>query len=86
MPDVLRVLFPVRAWAGRDRVAGVVEQLVGLLVHAHDRDLPVVGPGVDLQDVFHPGHELAVGFGRDGPALLQMRTKLRLLKARPIVE
>ena len=46
----------------------------------------VVGAGVDVQDVLHPGDELAVGLGRDGPALLQMRAKCRFFNTRPMVE
>ena len=46
----------------------------------------VEAAGVDVEDVLHPRHELAVGLGRDGPALLQMRTKRLFLNAFPMVE
>ena len=35
--DVLRVLLQIVSGAGRDRVAGVPEELVRLLVHTHHR-------------------------------------------------
>ena len=59
--DVLVVLAAVPARRGGDRVAGVVEELVGLLVHADHRPGRIVGSGVDGQHVFHPGDELRVG-------------------------
>src|SRR4051812_50190598 len=42
--------------------------------------------GVDVEDVFHPGGELAVRRGWDGPALLQVRTKRPLFRVLPMVE
>ena len=86
MTDVLRVLPQVAPGHGGDRLTGVSEQLVRLFVHTHHRDQPVVGPVIDLQDVFHAGDELAVRVRRDRPALLQMRTKPPFFRARPIVE
>lgn len=84
--DVLRILFAVMAWAGWDRLPRVSEQLVGLLVHAHHRHIRVIRSVIDLQDVLHAGHELAVGLGRDRPALGQMKTKPLFLRSLPIVE
>src|SRR5680860_1328729 len=86
MPHVLAVLTQVAPRCGRDRVAGVVEELVGLLVHTDHRTHRVMDPGVDTQHVFHPGRELRVRLRWDGPALLQMRTKFRFFKTRPMVE
>lgn len=86
MADVLRVFLEVLTGTSRDRIAGMAEQLVRLLVHAHHRHLRVVGAVVDLQDVFHPGDELAVGVRRDRPAPLQVRTKPPFFRVRPIVE
>src|SRR5680860_158635 len=68
------------------RVTGVVEELVGLLVHADHRTHRVIDAGVDRQHVFHPGGELRVRPWWDGPALLQMRTQFRFFKTRPMVE
>src|SRR5665811_1240562 len=83
---VLGVLLAVMTRRGGDRVTGMAQELVGLLVHAHHRQRRIPGPGVDVQDVLHPRHELPVGLGRDGPALLQMRTKRPLLSVFPMVE
>src|SRR5215203_1928676 len=84
---VLVVLDAVTARGGGDRVTGVVEELVGLLVHADHRSARVVATGVDGQHVLHPGDELCQAAGRrDGPALPQMRTKFRFFNTRPIVE
>ena len=86
MPDVLGVFFEVVARAGRDRIAGVAEELVWLFVHTDHRNGRVVGAVVDLQHVLHPRDELAVGFGRDRPARFQVRTKPPFFRVRPIVE
>ena len=67
-------------------LVGVAEELVWLFVHTDHRNGRVVGAVVDLQDVFHPGDELAVGVRRDRPAPLQMRTKPPFFRVRPIVE
>src|SRR4051794_18885232 len=70
--------------------AGVREELVGLLIHAHHRNARVMRVGVEVEDVFHPGGELAVRMehvgGWDGPALLQVRTKRPLFRVLPMVE
>src|SRR5512144_238298 len=73
--QVLGVLPAVATRGGGDGFTSVPEELVGLLVHAHHRRLRVTGAGVDAEDVLHPGDELCVGLGWDGPALLQMRTQ-----------
>ncbi|WP_417564727.1 hypothetical protein [Microbacterium sp.] len=86
MPDVLGVLLEIVAGRSGDRVAGVAEQLVRLLVRSHHRDARVERAVVDVQDVLHPGGELAVGVRRDRPALLLMRTKPPFFRVRPIVE
>jgi hypothetical protein len=82
----LVVLAAVAAGPRGKRIAGVAEELVGLLVHAHHRTCRVIGAGVDGQDVFHPGRELRIRPWWDGPALLQMRTQFRFFNTRPIVE
>ena len=86
VPDVLGIFFEVVAGAGGDRVAGMGEELVGLLVHAHHRRGRVQRAGVHVQDVLHARGELAAAVRRDGPALLQMRTTCPLLRTLPIVE
>ena len=47
VPDILVVLPPVAAGSGGDRVKDVVEQLVGLLVHAHHWPGRIIGSGVN---------------------------------------
>jgi len=49
-PDVLAVLETVAAGSPRDRITGVAEQLVWLLVHAHHRARRVVRTAVGRQD------------------------------------
>ena len=48
VPDVLAVLRAVATLGGGDRVTGVRQELVGLLVHADHRNARVVGAGVDV--------------------------------------
>ena len=83
---VLAVLPAVATRGGEDGFTSVPEELVGLLVHTHHRHCRVVGASIDVEDVLHPRHELPVGLGRDGPALLQMRTQRPLFKTFPMVE
>ena len=86
MPDVLRVHLQIVACCGEDWVAGVAEQLVRLLIHAHHRPGRIVGTGVDGEDVLHRGHERGVRLRWDRPALPQMRTKFRFFRSLPMVE
>jgi len=83
---VLAVLTQVTPRFGRDRVTDVVQELVGLLIHADHRPHRIMNPGVDREDVFHPGCELSVRLRRDRPARLQMRTQFRFFNTRPMVE
>ena len=83
---VLAVLTSVLAGTGPDRVTGMGEELVGLLVHADHRTPRVMDPGIHREDVFHPGRELRVRLRRDRPARLQMRTQFRFFRTRPMVE
>src|SRR5262249_58353506 len=85
-PDVLAVLETVAAGPPRARITGVAEQLVWLLVHAHHRARRVVRTAVDRPDVLHPRRELRICPRRNGPALLQVRTKFRFFSTRPMVE
>src|SRR5215204_4803967 len=86
MAHILGVFSVVASWGGRDRRSGMSQELVRLLVHAHHRNRGVVRAGVDVQDVLHPGGKLSIRLRRDGPALLQMRTKRRFFNTRPMVE
>src|SRR4051794_12165528 len=64
----------------------MIEELIRLLVHAHHRPGRIVGEGVGGEDVLHCGDERGVRVGWDRPALLQMRTKFRFFKSRPMLE
>ena len=86
VPDILRVLLEVMARRREYRITGMAEQLIRLLIHAHDRHCGIEGAVVDLEDVFHPGDKLTAGVRRDRPALLQVRTKPPFFRVRPIVE
>jgi len=85
-PDILAVHKTVTAGPGGDRITDMAEQLVRLLVHAHHRMRWVIWAGVDRQDVLHPRCELRIRAWWNGPALLQVRTKFRFFKTRPMVE
>jgi hypothetical protein len=66
--DVLAVLLEIPSRCGGDRVAGVRQELVGLLVHAHHWPGRVVGPGIDRENVLHCRGEGRVRLRRDHPA------------------
>jgi hypothetical protein len=44
-----------------------------------------VRPMVDLDDIFHGGHESGVGVRRDHPLIIQVRFEEIFLSVRPIV-
>ena len=62
------------------------QQLVRLVIHADHRAPWVIAPGIDREDIFHPGRELRVRLRRDSPARFQVRTKFRFFKTLPMVE
>ncbi len=55
------------------------------LVEADQGTLPIIGPLINLQDVFHGGNKGGVGVRRDDPLLLQMRLESVFFSVRPIV-
>ena len=49
---------------------GFPNLLFGALVHANDWVQWIIGPMVDVQDVFHPTNELSIVFGSNTPLFL----------------
>src|SRR5579885_3077916 len=68
--DVLVVVAGRLPRCGRQRGAGLPDQLLGHLVDGHQGPPRVKGPLVDVEDVLHAGHELRRLPRRDDPLLL----------------
>src|SRR5882757_6574624 len=73
------------SWFRRDRQARFGNELLGRLVDADQRTFRIIRPLINLQDVFHGGHEGGVGVRRDDPLLFQMRLESVFFSVRPIV-
>jgi hypothetical protein len=70
-----------QAWR-RKRLSHLGQQLAGPLVEAEDYwSLRIIGLLVEVQDLFHPPHELLLGvvLGRDYPLLDQVRLEFVFL-------
>jgi hypothetical protein len=61
------------------RLSHLGQQLAGPLVEAHYGSLRIVGFLVEVQDLFHPPHELGVVLGWDHPLLDQVRLEFVFL-------
>src|SRR5919112_2968231 len=61
------------------RLSHLGQQLAGSLVEAHYGSLRIVGLFVEVQDLFHPPHELGVVLGWDHPLLDQVRLEFVFL-------
>src|SRR5579885_2985624 len=83
--DVFVVVLGRLPRPGGQRHPRLADELDRQLVQADQRPPLVTGPVVDLQDVLHAGHELAVGLRRDAPLLLQVRLQLVFLRVRRTV-
>src|SRR6516164_1400625 len=70
---------------GRDRLAGLDDQLLGGLVQTHERTIGIARPLVGFQHVFHGGDEAGVGVGRDHPLPIAVRFERVFFSVRPIV-
>src|SRR5512132_213859 len=73
VPLVLVVVslgFPLFRW---QRLPDFLNQLHGLFIHAHQRDLRIVRPMINLQDILHMRHKRTTLLGRNDPHLPQMR-------------
>src|SRR5581483_6069505 len=85
---VAHVLVVVAGWLprrGRQRHAGLADQLHRHLVEADQRPPGVVGAVVDFQHVLHPGYELPALPRRDDPLLLEVGLKFVFLSTRRTV-
>ena len=70
---------------GRDRLAGLDDQLLRSLVQTHERSIRISRPLVSFQHVFHGRHEAGVGLGRDHPLPIAVRLERVFFNVRPIV-
>src|SRR5512144_1508959 len=71
--------------AARDRRLGrprLLDELDGLFIHTDQRDLRIIRQTVGVEQVLHPGHELAVLLGRNHLGLASMRFQFVFLSVR----
>ena len=73
--------------AGRrcNGLAGLANELAGRLIHAHHGALRIVGPAVDVEHLFHGGHEGCAGLRGNHPADFPPRLEFVFLSARRTV-
>ncbi len=84
-PDVL-VVDPCRTpWRRWNRRAPFGDQLLRLFVHANHGTPRIIGPFVDVQDLFHLANERRVLLGRDAPHLFSPRFERAFFKTRRTV-
>src|SRR6202046_2755333 len=72
-------------WLGRDRHAGLGDELLRGLVHADHGTIRIVRPVIDVQHIFHGGHERGAGLRWNDELLLQVRFENVFFSVRPIV-
>ena len=84
-PFVLVIHAPGTVLRRRDRRAGFLDQLHGLLVHARHRALRVKATLVGFQDLFHARREFGVGLGGGSPSMGPRAPICRFLSVRLIV-
>src|SRR3978361_1265092 len=75
----------LRPWLGRERHTRLGNQLLGGLVHADHGTIRIVRPVIDLQYVFHGGHERRIGLRWNDELLFQVRSENVFFSVRPIV-
>ena len=71
--DILIVLVANARRLGRIALSSLGKELDRFLVHTDDRTPFVVRATIHLQDILHCGYERRTVFGRNAPALLQVR-------------
>ena len=80
------LVFVVHPWRvtgkGRQGRAGLLDELHRLFIHANQRDLRIGRQAISIEQIFHPGHELAVLLGRNHPRLTQMGLEFVFLSTR----
>src|SRR5665213_164898 len=72
-------------WLRRDRLTRFTDQLLGSLVQADYGARGIMRPLIDLQYVFHGGHEGRAGVRCDDPLVFQVRLEDIFFSVRPIV-
>src|SRR5215208_5756915 len=78
---ILKVATLWLAGLAGKRLSHLGQQLAGSLVEAHYGSLRIVGLFVEVQDLFHPPHELGVVLGWDHPLLDEVRLEFVFLSA-----
>ena len=81
--DILIVLVANARRLGRIALSCLGEELDRLFVHTYDRAPFVVRPAIHLQNILHRSHESCAMFGRNAPALLQVRLIFVFFRMRP---
>jgi hypothetical protein len=81
-PLVLIVLSGRHARSCWLRLPNIGTELDGTLVEADLWEAGIIGPGVDVEHVFHVPAELGVLLGRDAPLLLQVGRESVFLSVR----
>ena len=78
------IIFPFRPtalhWNG---CSGFAEKLVWFLIHADDRIIRIIGLLIQIQNILHTGDKCGIVFGRDNPALFQVRLELVFFRTWP---
>src|SRR5215831_16861477 len=75
---VIALGWAVLRW---QRLSGLLDQLHGLFIHAHQGDLGIIRHMIEFQDIFHMRHKRPTLRGRNDPHLPQMRLQRVFLRA-----
>jgi len=70
---VLIVLSCRHARTRWERLAHIGQQLFGQFIETDHGPSRVLGFGIEIEQIFHLGHEVGIFLGRNAPLLLQMR-------------
>ena len=81
--DIFVVLVAYARLLGRIALTRLGEELDRLFVHTDDRAPFVVRAAIHLQNILHRSHESGAVFGRNAPALLQVRLIFVFFRMRP---
>lgn len=81
--NILIVLIANARLLGCVTFSRLGEELNRLFVHTNDGTPLVVGTAIHLQDILHRSYERSAVFGRNAPALLQVRLIFVFFRMRP---
>ena len=81
--NIFVVLVTNARFLGRVAFSRLGEELDGFFVHTDDRAPLIVRTAIHLQDILHRRHERSAMFGRNAPALLQVRLIFVFFRMRP---